>query len=771
MNYKKPAIYTLSIILILISSFLFLSNIDKSENLKKKKHNGNKLRTLYVDMRNNGVLVVYPTNTNSKITNNYISKLKKIRLFFRGVKMDVAADTSVTDNLLKRKTLLVVGTSKSNRLFKRIKDELPIKFLNDGFEYGNEKFEKPSDIGIISYKSPFDKNKISLFVIGNDDEYVLKNLQLRFNAGIQIKRNGENFLIGEYEIDDNDNWYLNKNNFWNFGKTRESKPFEFGNVITHSKTFNSLNISALNKKINNKITTLANFFSKGFKIYPFDYHLFDSFEQKGMIIQNTDISNYDSNINSVNVIKNSWIKGDDNTAISGYLIEKNYGKSKYKFIQDGFITYFSNNWRGKGYEYWASKIFLSNYFPTLIELLNNQSNSYISNLISESLGATFIQFYVNKYGKRKAINLYKTKSSLSRKTISMLGKQWKSYLKKLSKNYEQQIKIDNNNFPSPSSGFQKGLSYAHEGYRIHNGYLSKSSYLSLKKAVKLGTNSISVIPFTSIRNPKKPSPLRFWKSAFSENDETIIYLEHISQKLKLNLMLKPQIYLGRGWPGEIEMQNEKDWKLFFNNYKNWIMHYAVIAEMYKIPLLCIGNELVKTTITHNTEWVELINEIRSIYKGKLTYGANWGEEFEKIKFWGHLDYIGISEYYPLSKKENPSDKELFEGAKKIISKIALIQNKYNRPVIFTEVGFRSSEHSWMTSYEKKTRKNSNNQSQARSYAALLKAAHGTKWLTGMYWWKWPSYLQDGGDPQNDLYTPHNKPAEKVLKQWYSIKWN
>jgi len=387
------------------------------------------------------------------------------------------------------------------------------------------------------------------------------------------------------------------------------------------------------------------------------------------------------------------------------------------------------------------------------------------------MGASFVQFYVEKYGKEKALKLYKRKKNFPKKEISYLQNQWENYLIKLSSKYRKQIKDDKNNFPPPVAGFQKGLSYAHEGYRIHNGYLSKSSYLSLKKAVAIGTNSISIIPFTSTRDPKKPVPLRFWKSAFSENDETIIYLEHLSRELNINLMLKPHIYLGRGWPGDIEMQNEKDWELFFKYYKNWIIHYAVIAEMYKIPLLCIGNELVKTTITHNENWIKLIEEIRSIYSGKITYGANWGEEFEKIKFWDHLDYIGISEYYPLSKKENPTDKELYDGAKKIISKIEAVQKQFNKPVIFTEVGFRSSKFPWMTSHEKETRKRPNFLNQARSYKAILKAAHGIKWLKGMYWWKWPSYLQEGGDPQNDLYTPHNKPAEEVLHRWYSIKWN
>jgi len=771
MKLKKPIIYSLSIILLITASFLFLSSIDKSANFNKTKNDENKFRELFVDMFNNGGVIIYPTNTSKEITKKYITKLKKLRLFFRRFQMDIAADSSVTDTLLKNKTLLIVGTTQSNLLFKKIKDKLPVKITENGFTYGKYKFFKPADIGIMAYKNPFNEKKISFFVVGNDDEYVLNNIQLTYLSGIQIKRNGENLVIGEFKIDDNNKWYLDKNKFWDFRSSRKSIPFDFGNIIIHSKTFKTLSVASLNDELKNNINKLENFFGKNFKVPAFDYHLFESFERKGLIIQNTDLSNYNIKNNSINVIKNDWINGDDFSATAGYLIEKNYGVSKYKFITNGFSKYFSNNRRGRGFEYWASKIYLSKYFPKLNELLDNKKQSYISNLISNPLGATFVQFYVNRYGKRKAINLYKTKRTFGKKKIAVLEKEWKSYLNKLSKKYEQQINKDKNNTFSPVPSFQKGLSYAHEGYRIHNGYLSKSSFESLKKAVELGTNSISIIPFTSMRDPKKPAPLSFWKSAFSENDETIIYLEHLSQKLNLNLMLKPQIYVGRGWPGDIEMQNEKDWKLFFKNYKNWIMHYAVIAEMYKIPMLCIGNELLKTTTTHNAEWVELIKNIRSIYSGKLTYGANWGEEFESIKFWDYLDYIGISEYYPLSTKENPTDTELFDGAKKIISKIASVQKKYNKPVIFTEVGFRSSKYPWMTSFEKETIKEANYQNQARSYRAILKAAHGTKWLAGMYWWKWPSYLQDGGDPQNDFYTPYNKPAEDVLRQWYSIKWN
>ena len=767
---NKKNFYALLTVLLLAITILFFYGITTSDKkINKKNDNVNRLRELYMDMAKNGIVIIYPTNLPIATIDKYKDQLENFRLFFRGMKMELIADSSVTDSILMSKNIVVVGTINSNRILNKVKSYLPIKFTNDGFEFNNIKFNNSYDEAFIAYKNPFNDKKISFFIVGNSDDYVMNNINLRYLSGIQIRSNYENYIIGEYNIDSNNNWILTHDKYWEFGKDRRSYEFYNGNIISHSGDIPKLQLSKLMDKIKSKIDELKNFFGKDFKVYNFDYHLFDEFETKGLIIQNTELTNYDIKNNAVSTVTNSWIDDEDFSSLSGYLIEKNYGSSIYDFLKNGFSTYFSQNWRSKSYKYWASKIYLSKIFPTLSELLNNKQYQYISDYITHPLGGVFIDYYVNRYGKGKAKDFYWQNKKLNSNEIKKLEADWKIYLDKMSKNYSEEIKNEKDNFPSLITSFQKGLSYAHEGYQIHNGYLSQSSFLSLKKAVELGTNSISIIPYTSIRDPKKPSPFRFWRNAFSENDETIIYLEHLSHLLNLNLMLKPQIYLGRGWPGDIEMTSEKDWNEFFYNYKNWIVHYAMIAEMYKIPILCIGNEMVKTTINRNDDWLKLIEEIRSIYSGKITYGANWGEEFENIKFWDKLDFIGVSEYYPLSQKNNPTDEELYLGAENIIKKISVIHKKYNKPVIFTEVGFRSSEKPWLTANEKETRTVENEQNQARCYQAILRASENVDWLKGMYWWKWPSYLQEGGDPQNDLYTPHNKFAESVLRNWYNNK--
>jgi len=235
--------------------------------------------------------------------------------------------------------------------------------------------------------------------------------------------------------------------------------------------------------------------------------------------------------------------------------------------------------------------------------------------------------------------------------------------------------------------------------------------------------------------------------------------------------MKPHIYLHRSWPGGIEMSSKEEWDKFIDSYYRWIRHYAIISEMYNIPILCVGNELSKATLQNEDKWIAMFNKLRKIYSGKLVYGANWGNEFEKLTFWNHLDYIGISNYYPLSKDLNPTDEELFEGADKMLDKIEEVQRKYNKQVIFTEAGFRSSTSPWQSSFEKDKRlQDTTFASQVRSYEVFYKAAYERNWLAGIFWWKWPSYLNEGGDPHHDLYTPNYKPTENVVRKWYGINW-
>jgi hypothetical protein len=154
----------------------------------------------------------------------------------------------------------------------------------------------------------------------------------------------------------------------------------------------------------------------------------------------------------------------------------------------------------------------------------------------------------------------------------------------------------------------------------------------------------------------------------------------------------------------------------------------------------------------------------------MVYAANWGQEFENLAFWDALEAIGIDCYYPLSEKENPTDAELMASAEQVVKKIHAISKKFNKPVLLTEIGFCSMPQTWKSPHQNSRGAPVDLEAQRRCYEAIT---HGLKnsmtkdgeWLAGVYWWKWPTTLEDGG-PQDTQFTPNGKPAAEVVARWY-----
>ena len=323
------------------------------------------------------------------------------------------------------------------------------------------------------------------------------------------------------------------------------------------------------------------------------------------------------------------------------------------------------------------------------------------------------------------------------------------------------------NFSSPEK--LKGMTFAHEGYRVYNGYGGSTVKQSLDHLARVNVNSLAVVPYTFQRDPAKANHLHIPYSAGGENDAATTYSLRQAKERGWFTLLKPQIWVGRNsWPGDINFDDETSWEAWFQAYEYWILHYALLAEREGVDALCIGTELVRTTLNHPARWRGIIADIRSVYSGKLTYAANWGEEFENLSFWSDLDAMGLNSYYPISKSEAPTDAELLQGARDWLTMAATKSRETGRPLWLTEVGFRSVETTWENPHAGAGERESNNEAQVRAYRALTIAAEETPELQGIFVWKWPSYLgYDLGHRMDGKgFTPQGKPAAGELARFY-----
>jgi len=320
----------------------------------------------------------------------------------------------------------------------------------------------------------------------------------------------------------------------------------------------------------------------------------------------------------------------------------------------------------------------------------------------------------------------------------------------------------------------RGMTFAHEGYDGIRGYGGTTVSPSLDSLAKLNVNAVAIVPYTFMRDPNKPTKLPIPTRKGMETDAAVLHAVKEAKKRGWSVLMKPQIWIGNGhWPGDVAFDNEADWDTWFENYEEWIIHYARLCEANGVDALCLGTELVHTTLTHPNKWRHIIAETRKVYHGTLTYAANWGEEFEGFSFWEDLDVVGLNSYYPLSPKPNPTDAELLAGAKEWMMKANNISAKAGKPLWLTEVGFRSAKGAWLNPHESPGDRMVSDSCQARCYHAMVRASQEAPMLEGIFVWKWPSYLGRGqrksdhhdGTPGRG-YVPGGKEAGEVLKRFY-----
>lgn len=320
---------------------------------------------------------------------------------------------------------------------------------------------------------------------------------------------------------------------------------------------------------------------------------------------------------------------------------------------------------------------------------------------------------------------------------------------------------------SPVALTEKGMTFAHEGYRIYNGYGGSTVSPALDALAEIEVNSIALVPYSFMRGPQSLAPIPVVTSAGAENDHATLASAKDAHHRGWSVLLKPQIWISGYWPGDIDQDSEEGWEQFFYNYEQWILHYAILADRHGLATFCMGTEMRHTTLKQPERWRALIAKVRQLYRGRLTYAANWGEEMEQMTFWPEFDVIGLNAYYPLTEEERPSVEQLQAGVEQWLSRVDSIAKVANRELWLTEVGFRSVEQAWRNPHAEAGEREADPEAQAQAFEALTAALAEQECIGGIYVWKWPCRLGYMRGARDRGFTPYGKPAAEWLKALYT----
>jgi hypothetical protein len=242
-------------------------------------------------------------------------------------------------------------------------------------------------------------------------------------------------------------------------------------------------------------------------------------------------------------------------------------------------------------------------------------------------------------------------------------------------------------------------------------------------------------------------------------DEALRHVIESCHKIGLRVMLKPHIDPRTDEP-RINIMPSEEW---FDNFEEFTVRYARLAQETGAEIFCIGTELEATTFGPWTaRWNQVIDRVEEVYDGMITYAANW-TEYEEVPFWDRLDFIGIDAYFPIAETDDPSVEELTEAWSQIADEIEQWREEKgltDKKVVLTEIGYPSARGSGRQPWVAISRIE-DQQEQADCFEAMFRGLEGRDWFGGYHVWQY--FPQDRWSPLG--FTVKGKKAQEVINNW------
>lgn len=257
-------------------------------------------------------------------------------------------------------------------------------------------------------------------------------------------------------------------------------------------------------------------------------------------------------------------------------------------------------------------------------------------------------------------------------------------------------------------------------------------------------------------------------------DESLIsgiqFVHSLGMDVQISIYL--ETYSGE-WRANINPGDRSTW---YARYGDVLVRYGRLASEQGVELYQLGAELISMASSaanadNTARWNAMISRVRGVYSGALTYSANrpqsgdtWSSEASHIGFWDKMQYLGLSAYYELY--GDGSVASLESGWENLHNSLISPLQSFGKPILFTEVGYRSVSGAHDRPWDSWSGGSYDAQEQVNDYTALLNFWNRHSYMQGVVLWWWSADPNYGGSGNTD-YTPQNKPAQEVLKQWWA----
>jgi hypothetical protein len=219
---------------------------------------------------------------------------------------------------------------------------------------------------------------------------------------------------------------------------------------------------------------------------------------------------------------------------------------------------------------------------------------------------------------------------------------------------------------------------------------------------------------------------------------------------------------------------------------------SMIDSIPNVDGICFGTELNHVDCGRRDEWINLINNLKSKYKGLLTYDAIFSRwqgipSVNEVVFWDQLNYISCSLYVPVTKNDNANVNEVIYGWHNdndlngnqlgnkgdVINLLQSISTKYNKKIYAMESGYQSCNGGLFNVNDGPSNsKTINNELQANGLSGYFKTIENYPQLFDgvSVWGLHTGTIMQKNNNQiwyNQEFATYGKPASDTIKKYFT----
>ncbi len=312
------------------------------------------------------------------------------------------------------------------------------------------------------------------------------------------------------------------------------------------------------------------------------------------------------------------------------------------------------------------------------------------------------------------------------------------------------------------------------GYHPNVGYGSEAYARTLDETVKMGARWVSITPFGRVADLSGRGVDPTFERPVSENREHVRRAIEMAHARGLSVMLVPHLWVESGaWRAEINPVTDEGWAAWARSYGAFVRGWAEVAEQTHVELLSAGVELRSwVTTSHAPSFVALLRDLRAVYHGPITYSANW-DDVDDTRILRELDVIGINAFYPLADKDGAPFEALLEGGKRVRARVHALSELWQKPVLFTEVGYTTRPDPAIRPWEWPDNMKDvriDEPAQADAYRALLAPLLDEPFFMGFFVWRVYADPDDVSQEAGWGFSPRGKLAELVMRDAFATTW-